>query len=367
VGVALCLDAIHRVLLLALLVVAAGEFAWHRVRPSRTRHRLTVSSGQLLLDGKPLTPTSLLRRGVIVPRKDGSALVSLDRTRRLWPVWLFAPSVASAELLLDTAGLAPSTRVASFNISPWRSSSGWRRSAGWIFWVLVAVTTVSFSWLKEHTFWSLGPWLPLFVGILFPTTLRLAPDGLGLRWLWWSIHFPFSEVASVAVGRRGLVLTLADGEEISFDPSSGGWGGVIDADVLCAHLERARTAYLERASDCDLDLDRPPSLDLAAWVRRLRAMGSGAAATLRTAVPSEDRLWRVAENPAAPPTSRAAAAIALSGRQHEEGGRARLLRIAETTSSAALGDLLRAAAKGESEGDYVEHLGRLERHEGVRP
>jgi hypothetical protein len=65
-------------------------------------------------------------------------------------------------------------------------------------------------------------------------------------------------------------------------------------------------------------------------------------------------------------TSRAAAAIALSARERDEGDRARLLRIAETTSSVELGDLLRAAAASASEGDYMEHLRRLERDERAR-
>jgi hypothetical protein len=153
---------------------------------------------------------------------------------------------------------------------------------------------------------------------------------------------PFTEYTVVARVSNGLERILLEMESSD-----------VDADELRPLLSSLKRAS---ASDSDavvtnivLEPGRWPSLN--EWVRHLRSAGSGANADHRTAPLREQELWRVVEASTADPSSRAGAAVALSGAIQQE-GRKRMRVAAERTHHPKLRIVLEAVA--DNDGDEQE-------------
>jgi len=99
-------------------------------------------------------------------------------------------------------------------------------------------------------------------------------------------------------------------------------------------------------------------LGLRDWIARLKAVGVGATATLRTAAVMPEHLWRIASDPGQPATARAAAAVALSPTLDDD-GRVRLADIAKTTAEPRLRVALERAANDAPDEDIEQALGEL--------
>jgi hypothetical protein len=104
--------------------------------------------------------------------------------------------------------------------------------------------------------------------------------------------------------------------------------------------------------------------DVAAWIRALQAIGSGASADHRTAPVPPDQLWRIVEDPHAEPGARAGAAVVLRG-SLDEAGRSRLLAAAGATAQPRVRIALEAAGEGD-EAALAEALAAVEEEAGGR-
>jgi len=100
-------------------------------------------------------------------------------------------------------------------------------------------------------------------------------------------------------------------------------------------------------------------LGLRDWITKLKAMGSGATATLRSAAVMPENLWRIAEDPAQPAIQRAAAAIALAP-SLGEADKERLGDLAKTTAAPKLRVALERVAEEATDAEMEEALKELE-------
>jgi len=153
----------------------------------------------------------------------------------------------------------------------------------------------------------------------------------------------------------GAAITLEGGEVLEIPLGmSGSW----DEDRALAVVDRIREA-LETCRrgpvDPSASLLGRRGRDVRGWMDDLRAIGSGANATLRIAPVQPEVLWRVLESPGAAVEERAAAAVALA-RALDDDGRTRLRIAAAAVAETNLRIVLDAAAT-EDEGALEEALG----------
>lgn len=92
--------------------------------------------------------------------------------------------------------------------------------------------------------------------------------------------------------------------------------------------------------------------DADAWLEDVRMRVSPSGGTYRAAALSSEMLWRVVEDPKAPPSARVAAA-AMLGPLVDDGGRKRLRVAAESTAMSGARDALGRAADGADDADVI--------------
>ena len=157
---------------------------------------------------------------------------------------------------------------------------------------------------------------------------------------------------------RGIEVMTKRGESLKL-PVSTAWGetamatieqrirDIVDLDKRAAH-----------ADDEALLLARG-DLAMRDWIGRLKAIGVGATATLRTAAVMPEQLWRVASDAAQPPIARAAAAVALAP-SLDAAGRVRLADLAKSTAAPKLRVALEHAAEDADEDTLEKALSEME-------
>lgn len=187
--------------------------------------------------------------------------------------------------------------------------------------------------------------IPILVGV----------DGVRVR----SRLIPYSEIEAIrldgAVAARAyiktIVLHLRGGRKVPigslhFPPLAVDAADNVRQAPFLAAMEQGLSDWQARPNDADLAaealLARGDSAP-AEWLKRLRALGAGATATYRDATLSHEALSRLLASPAARPSSRAAAAIALKASEERPSGKR--LRI----DSAAFADTSLCAAALELE------------------
>jgi hypothetical protein len=98
--------------------------------------------------------------------------------------------------------------------------------------------------------------------------------------------------------------------------------------------------------------------DAREWVQALRRAGSGGNDDHRTAAVRSDVLWRVVEDPAAPPQERAVAAVALSATL-DDGAKQRIRIAAEATAAPEIRAVLEAVAAEADEAELARAVRRV--------
>ncbi|MFO0555612.1 MAG: hypothetical protein U0271_44955 [Polyangiaceae bacterium] len=226
-------------------------------------------------------------------------------------------------------------------------------------------------WLgRGGSWWALAPILVflLLAGVLVAhlyskTRVRVAADGVVVRWLGWTQRVAFSQIEAVSLFDKtlfqeeifGVRLRLRDGRELCV-PCGLERAGEVAANDLLETLRSAIDAYKDGSGDGASALARG-ARSLSEWVAHLRVMGTQANVDMRTAPVNPDELLRVAEDPSAPPTTRVAAAIAL---KDDAAARVRLSAAASATASPALAEALERAASEASDEALIEALEALE-------
>jgi len=206
--------------------------------------------------------------------------------------------------------------------------------------------------------------LPLF---LVTGKLVVGVDGVLVRWLWIREFIASRDI--VRVGQfdlgsrrnnvRGVELTTA--KRTIRLPVSSAWQGTDDTTVIARRIEDARAlaASAAHVGDDALLFSRGDA-PMRDWIGRLRALGAGATATLRTAAVPPEHLWRVADDPSQPAMKRAAAAVALAP-SLDATGRVRLAEIARATAAPKLRVALERAAEDAPDDSLEAALQEIER------
>jgi hypothetical protein len=247
-------------------------------------------------------------------------------------------------------------------------------------WIAVFILTMNVVHL------GMGPAVLLYALLyLIPKRVVAGSDGVRIGWLGPGKFVPYANVAHASLDDRGdVVIDLRNGARVRllFRQPFRSSSTMNSFDLLTTLFARQKTAIVERIEEAARAhergvADRDAGGVLARggrtaveWLKALHSLGSGAV-NYRSVTLPPDVLWRIAENPAAPPHERAAAAVALRDALDEE-GRARLRVLAEATAAPRVRVALEAAASAtddetlaraldECEGDTPEkrrHAGR---------
>ena len=193
---------------------------------------------------------------------------------------------------------------------------------------------------------------------LVPTSLRVGPDGLLIRSLGLTRYVAYGDLERVDAyaswsksQERGVDLRLTSGERIRLIVSVMGipWGTTYTATAVRQRILEAKAAHdAEAMGEEDGAILGPLARgerEVGAWVRALRAMGSGASAGMREAAVPRDGLWQVLESPRRSLTARAAAAVALSEAEAPE--RARVAALAGAVAEPRLRRVIEVAGQQE--------------------
>lgn len=250
-----------------------------------------------------------------------------------------------------TLGLDASHKVAKFTVPGRLATTApvfWN-PAGYRLIVLVWLVPLLSAWklfhLPQHlVWWLMGVGGAFMTALIAPSTLQVGADGIVVRWLGTRRYVPFTDVASVdelkRFGTTALRFTLRDGR--TFDVV----GAAPKDDPALARIREAMKVEAAVAPTSHALLLERGSRTPRAWLDHLRALGTGAAATLRSADVDLDALWTVVDDPKAKTSLRIAAAVALAGRA-EEGVVERLRVATEASASPRLRVAIDAAGKGD--------------------
>jgi hypothetical protein len=202
---------------------------------------------------------------------------------------------------------------------------------------------------------------------LVATRLKVGADGFEIRWIRTRRFIAYDQVESISryengLGNSrmsGLRVALHSGEVVLLPIQRGRW----ESDQIGIIGERILEA--KQAIGCgdvavDAALLRRGDRPMSDWMAALRAIGTGANATLRTAPVPRDRLMRIVEDPTQAAAARAAAAVALAGGLDEE-GRTRLRVAAEAIAAPKLRVAVEKVAEGREEAELEAALSEVDR------
>lgn len=217
-----------------------------------------------------------------------------------------------------------------------RALPPWARHLRWLAVVLTASPWVLINVLRHIPMWGLGIIAMLYGLIAIPTILPqrvdVGHDGIFLRWFGNKRFIAFSKILHVSPTRVGVVIHLLTGREIEIRLTQKDGAADAQAKALFKQIEAGIASHRDLGrADEEAFLARG-ARDVSTWLREMRAIGAGDRGGYRVNSIPRDRLWAVVENPAADPSARQGAALALSASLADD-ERVRLLALAQKTAS----------------------------------
>lgn len=301
-----------------------------------TLSRVTAGPEGLAVDGRLRVPASTLRAGFVVPPapsgrswREGPTVL-LERKHR-WPLMLLMGSVRDARELLRALGLDASQKAFSCH-------------------ALCGKLTIGIDGIAcagsdgQQLFFS-------FPSVKDVSRYHLAAGG-GVR------SGDGSTSGGIRfVGEWGVDLELHDGRSVRIPVTRD------ENDPLTVPVEERIRECLVLSRKSHVPADATEALrrrgrPVEAWLKALRAIGSGANADHRTAPVPTETLWEIVESASSTPDDRIAAAVSL-GSAGAEVNRDRLRIAAETTSAPRVRVAL-AAAADHDEAALIESLSAIE-------
>lgn len=222
-------------------------------------------------------------------------------------------------------------RVGAFPVARWERALVLSFAAGVIALRVLAIVT--------H--WAVVLALAFLPALLLsiPGRVWIGDDGALFTWLWFRRFVRAHEIREVTSDAHAVKVSLADRSTMTIPAKH--------PHVLAAALSSIRREKMDAPEEL-----QPTGSGVKEWIARLRLLGMQTV-THRTSALEPDRLWQILEDPSAPSSARAAAAIALERTWGEE-GRARV-RVA--MDSIASPDLRRAIESCvESDDEALEHV-----------
>ncbi|HEY2370050.1 MAG TPA: hypothetical protein VGH87_26815 [Polyangiaceae bacterium] len=191
------------------------------------------------------------------------------------------------------------------------------------------------------------------------STVLVGPDGILVvsSWRFARKFIGFANIAHATTGQWGVTLTLQSGKTIELRTTAGPKAKDETRDALLARVNAGIAALASREPSVDTaTLVARGGQALDEWMKRLTAIANPATSYRALAVPAES-FWRVLEDPAADPTARVGAAMALRQRLDDD-GRARIRVVAENSVHPKVRVALDALAADRDE-ELREALGEL--------
>ena len=302
--------------------------------------KVSAGSDGLVIDGKLRLAKPDIHR-TFVGAADGARVPVYVEGTRGRAFALHLPSLEEARAFHDAFGVEQTRTLTTVEAQP-----PWAKHLRFL---LIAMTLPGYSLVQTV---RLLPWWAawllslLYLVALFPVVLpqrvNVGDDGVSLRWLGRRRFIPFRKIIAVSRTPLGLTLVLDGGglTEILLAPNEAAVPP--ERDLLIERisagvgLEKTLTRVDEEA------LLARGSRDLDTWVRELQAIGTEDSAGYRGLAIPRERLWEIVENPAADPSAREGAAIALHA-SLDDSERARLGVLAQSTAAPRLRVALDAA------------------------
>lgn len=343
--------------LIAALVLAI--LVWRRNPYARLPNETIEASAEGIRVGGELTPIDQIKGAYVVPDAGPVPVMVRVERRGLAPsIEIAVANVGEGRAMLRALGLDASQTVARFRTMS-RALS--RRRYGFAVGFGIAPLWILFGAISARNpaiapfgiVFVLTVFFSLVAVMLWPTQLDVGADGIALTWFFRKRFIRYADVLRADIyeqswGRsrtRGVDIILQSGEQIRVPVNQEKWSRDGRTELIAERIREAMETYRSGGA-ADTAMLARRGRDIGAWVRALRAIGSGANAGPRTAPIARDTLLRIATDPGAQNEDRAAAAVALSS---EEEGRASLAVAARATAEPKLRIVLERAATGDEE------------------
>ena len=300
-------------------------------KAGKARHRVTADAGGLSIDGATYMERASIENAYCDenPGDDGRYAVHLEGRFLRRGCAVYVDTAEEGARLLAALQRDRSASAAHFRVLP-----PWARHIRW----LALLLTVS-PWALVNLLRFIPPWgvvvvVALYGLILVPTLLPqqvdVGHDGVFLRWLGNKRFIPFSAIETVTAGRLGVNLSLRGERQVEIRLTQREDSANAQIGALVTRINEGIAAQdgLTRADE-EAFLART-GRDLDTWMRDMRALGAGEMGGYRAAAIPRERLWAVVETPAADPSAREGAALALSATLDAD-DRSRLAALAQKT------------------------------------
>jgi hypothetical protein len=336
-------------------MLARAANAWPRQRQASVR----ADAAGLHVDGALRMPRASIARGYLQPLARQHPVVHLEGKGKTRSIDVVVSDAAEGTRILEVLGLDASHRAVSFRGSSPIDATFARQG-------LVALSFVVLIGMQVALAQLAGAWaLAIFPLLVVPlaaamlgSTITVGADGVLTRWMGLERFYPYEEFPDVMPHENGVTLLGRSGQAVTIATSPARRRELPQPAMTRAavqeRIEEAQRAFAEHRGIHAAALVARSGREMSDWLGALRSLA--ASADYREAAVPREALWRIAEDPAADPTARAGAAVALRARI-DEADRARLRVAAESSVSPKLRVALEAAA---SEGDDAEVQAALE-------
>ena len=305
-------------------------------KPGKSSHHVIADARGLSIDGTLYMDRASIENAYCDerPGDDGLYAVHIEGRFLGRACAVHVDSAEEAGAILAALLRDPSSSAAHFRALP-----PWAKHIRWLAIVLTASPWVLINVLRLIPGWGIAILAALYGLILLPTFLPqrvdVGHDGVFLRWLGNKRFIPFSAIEIVSASKVGVDLFLRGERHVEIRLTQKNGGATAQVSALVARIKEGILAQagLTRADE-EAFLARS-GRDLETWMKDMRALGGGELGGYRAAAIPRDRLWAVVENPAADPSAREGAALALSASLDAD-DRSRLATLAQKTAQPRL-------------------------------
>lgn len=365
---------------LSIFSIALLVYVWRKnPSPRDIPARIDVDAQGVSKDGVLIVPRAKVREAFVMPRADGALIVRVRRKGRRPAVDLRVPDREEGRALLRSLGFDASQTAADFRL-PSRVVGDPRLRGRMVLGFFGFMVTIMglFALLAALKLFVLLPVAGLLyvLGIgtfvtlmaIVRSRLRVGADGIHHGWLRWKRFIGYADMTLVRQyedngwGKNrmlGIEITLKSGEVVRIPVQPKQSGIRDDVATIEERIAEAVDTWRRGEGVTNAALVGRAGRDTTAWLRSLRSIGAGANADARTAPVLPEKLWRIVEDPSAPPEARAGAAVALGATIDDE-GRTRLRAAADVTAAPKLRVVIEAAAKDTPEDELAAALAEVE-------
>lgn len=330
---------------------------WRRKPRARLDDVHVASDASSLLIDDARIARDTIKRAELVPAYNGT-IVHANLRGKIDEDLLFETE-EDAHALLKQLGYDPSQTTATY-----RGASLATTKYRWMPFALIPIAVTMGLFAGALHIAGLVPlvMLALLPLMLMPSKVTVGVDGILVKWLWLREFIATKDIIFVKRFDTGYGRNRRRGVELSLPGRTLQLPMYSDESIVTLEQRIRDVVALAKGhahvGDEALVLARG-ELGLRDWITKLKAVGAGATATLRSAAVPPEHLWRVAEDPARPAIERAAAAIALAPSLGES-DKERLGDLAKTTAAPKLRVALERVAEEATDEEMEEALKELE-------